>query len=68
MRSPFLFNANEKHLDSNDLEALFHLYDLDHNQMVSFDEYLVSVVVLMDGTLDEKILRILSRGFLCVDS
>jgi len=44
-----------QHLPRQDLRALFEMYDLNHNNKVSFEEYVTTVVVLMDGTLDEKL-------------
>jgi len=44
-----------QHLPKQDLRALFEMYDLNHNSKVSFDEYVATVVVLMDGSLDEKL-------------
>jgi len=44
-----------QHLPKQDLRALFEMYDLDHNDKVSFDEYVVTVVILMDGKLEEKL-------------
>lgn len=46
-----------QHLPKDDLRKLFELYDTDHNNKVSFEEYVLTVVVLMDGTLDEKLTR-----------
>jgi len=53
-----------QHLPPADLKNLFELYDVDHNNKVSFDEYVLTVVVLMDGSLDEKLSRALS-AFAC---
>jgi len=44
-----------QHLPPSDLQCLFELYDVDHNNKVSFDEYVLTVVILMDGTLNEKL-------------
>jgi len=44
-----------QHLPKDDLRKLFDLYDTDHNNKVSFEEYVLTVVVLMDGSLDEKL-------------
>jgi hypothetical protein len=48
-----------QHLPRDDLRKLFDLYDVDHNNKVSFEEYVLTVVVLMDGTVDEKLTRTL---------
>lgn len=46
-----------QHLPKEDLKTLFELYDIDHNNKISFEEYVLTVVVLMDGSLDEKLTR-----------
>eukprot|EP01130_Rhizamoeba_saxonica_P000403 TRINITY_DN10364_c0_g1_i1.p1 TRINITY_DN10364_c0_g1~~TRINITY_DN10364_c0_g1_i1.p1 ORF type:complete len:179 (-),score=46.14 TRINITY_DN10364_c0_g1_i1:5-541(-) len=41
--------------DQRKLESIFNMYDIDHNGYISKKEYICSVVLLMDGSLNEKI-------------
>jgi len=40
---------------SEDLKALFDLYDINHNNEISWKEYVCTVVLIMNGTSDEKL-------------
>jgi len=42
-------------LPSNELQALFTLYDINHNGKISWKEYVCTVVLIMNGTLEEKL-------------
>jgi len=42
-------------LPSDELKALFNLYDIDHNGKISWKEYVCTVVLIMHGNLDEKL-------------
>jgi len=42
-------------LPSTELKALFNLYDIDHNGKISWKEYVCTVVLIMHGSLDEKL-------------
>eukprot|EP01123_Difflugia_compressa_P011004 TRINITY_DN419_c0_g2_i3.p1 TRINITY_DN419_c0_g2~~TRINITY_DN419_c0_g2_i3.p1 ORF type:complete len:174 (+),score=29.87 TRINITY_DN419_c0_g2_i3:46-567(+) len=42
-------------LPSDDLNALFTLYDINHNGRISWKEYVCTVVLIMNGTLEEKL-------------
>jgi len=42
-------------MSHEDLVSLFTLYDIDHNGYISWQEYVCTVTLVMDGTIDEKL-------------
>jgi Ca2+-binding EF-hand superfamily protein len=42
-------------LPTNELRALFDLYDINHNGKISWKEYICTVVLIMHGSLEEKL-------------
>lgn len=37
------------------MKALFELYDINHNNLISWKEYVCTVVLVMNGTVEEKL-------------
>eukprot|EP01125_Pyxidicula_operculata_P010859 TRINITY_DN356_c0_g2_i1.p1 TRINITY_DN356_c0_g2~~TRINITY_DN356_c0_g2_i1.p1 ORF type:complete len:184 (-),score=37.49 TRINITY_DN356_c0_g2_i1:216-767(-) len=56
------FSTLMQQLESDELKALFQLYDINHNGYISWKEYVCVVVLIMQGGLDEK-LKLLFNAF-----